>query len=107
MDASRTLQREIAAPSWALLGVEPIRALFEYAGMLVKPKCVAGKGDGHPVVVFPGLASDKNAVALLDIGNVVAFRFPSRSVFCSSSVTERVICSSSVAERVFCSSSVA
>lgn len=52
----------VAAPSLALLGLEPIRALCEWA--LTKassdaPRCAAG--NRHPVVVFPGLAMDHRA----------------------------------------------
>lgn len=44
-----------AAPPLALLATEPLRALFDFcAGKLgaTRPQAV---GDGHPVVVFPGL----------------------------------------------------
>lgn len=42
------------APSLALLATEPLRALFDYVGARVgaRPLHV---GDGHPVVVYPGL----------------------------------------------------
>ncbi|MET0310812.1 MAG: alpha/beta hydrolase [Burkholderiaceae bacterium] len=44
----------LAAPSLALLVTEPLRALFDYASSRVG----AGAhklGDGHPVIVYPGL----------------------------------------------------
>ena len=46
------------APSMRLLGMEPIRAAFEYAGMKRMDRHHLPRGDGHPVVIFPGLASD-------------------------------------------------
>ena len=51
-----------SAPSWALMGFEPIRAVWEYAGMRMMDKSRLPPGDGHPVVLFPGLASDKHAI---------------------------------------------
>ncbi len=54
-------------PSLLLLGTEPLRAAGEYlthrlARCFQRP---GPQGDGHPVVIFPGLASDGNAVAPL------------------------------------------
>ncbi len=43
-------------PSLALLATEPLRALLEYLGSHVAPKPVE-VGDGHPVVVYPGLGA--------------------------------------------------
>ena len=54
-----------SAPSLALLGMEPIRAAFEYASMKLMDRELMPKGDGHAVVIFPGLASDGHAVAPL------------------------------------------
>jgi pimeloyl-ACP methyl ester carboxylesterase len=54
-----------AAPSWALMGLEPVRAVWEYAGMQMMDKSSLPPGDGHPVVLFPGLASDKHAIGPL------------------------------------------
>ena len=54
-----------AAPSWALMGFEPVRAAWEYAGMRMMDKSRLPPGDGHPVVLFPGLASDKHAIGPL------------------------------------------
>ena len=51
-----------AAPSFAMLGVEPLRAAFEYAGMRLMDRATLPEGDGHPVIIFPGLASDKRAL---------------------------------------------
>ena len=53
------------SPSWALLGFEPVRAAFEYAGMRLMDQSTLPSGDGHAVVIFPGLASDEKAVAPL------------------------------------------
>jgi pimeloyl-ACP methyl ester carboxylesterase len=57
-----TLTRSIAAPAWRLLGVEPARALIEYAGMHLMNKAALPRGDGHPVVIFPGLAADHRSI---------------------------------------------
>jgi dienelactone hydrolase len=53
------------APSLHLLGLEPVRAAFEYAAMRLAPRASHPPGDGHSVVVFPGLASDQRAIAPL------------------------------------------
>jgi pimeloyl-ACP methyl ester carboxylesterase len=53
------------APSLALLGAEPMRAALEYAGMRLMNKKALPAGDGHPIVIFPGLASDRRATAPL------------------------------------------
>jgi len=54
-----------AAPSWSLLGTEPLRALLEYARMRRMDKAALPRGDGHPVVIFPGLATDRRSMAPL------------------------------------------
>jgi pimeloyl-ACP methyl ester carboxylesterase len=54
-----------AAPSWLLLGFEPLRAAFEFAGVQLMDKAALPRGDGHPVVLFPGLASDQRALGPL------------------------------------------
>jgi hypothetical protein len=54
-----------AAPAWSLLGIEPMRAVFEYASMKLMDKRTFAPGDGHPVVIFPGLAADRHATAPL------------------------------------------
>jgi pimeloyl-ACP methyl ester carboxylesterase len=53
------------APALALLGMEPVRAALEYASMRLMRKSALPEGDGHPVVVFPGLATDRTSVAPL------------------------------------------
>ncbi len=53
-------------PSLALFGIEPWRAAFEFASHHLAPaekRPVAG--DGHPVVIFPGMGTDGTAVAPL------------------------------------------
>jgi len=55
----------IPAPGWTLLGTEPIRAAFEYARMCVMDKTTLPRGDGHPVVIFPGLAADRRSTGPL------------------------------------------
>jgi pimeloyl-ACP methyl ester carboxylesterase len=54
-----------SAPSLALLGAEPLRAFLEYARTHLRPVAREAAGDGHPVVLFPGLASDGAAVGPL------------------------------------------
>ncbi len=53
------------APPWTLTGLEPARAAIEYAGMRIMDRSNLPRGDGHPVVIFPGLASDKHAIGPL------------------------------------------
>ncbi|HEV7914117.1 MAG TPA: alpha/beta fold hydrolase [Albitalea sp.] len=53
------------APSIALLGLEPVRAALEYASMRLMSKSALPAGDGHPVVIFPGLATDKTSIGPL------------------------------------------
>jgi len=54
MDSSQTLT-PFRAPPLSLMAVEPIRALLDYCAARVsqRPRPI---GDGHPVVVYPGLA---------------------------------------------------
>ena len=55
-----------ARPSLTLLGSEPLRAAVELAKHALTPNPPAAqKGDGHPVIVFPGLGSDGLALAPL------------------------------------------
>ncbi len=53
------------APPLTLLGLEPLRAVLEYARMRMAKPSDLPRGDGHTVIVFPGLASDKHATAPL------------------------------------------
>lgn len=45
-------------PPLALLGSEPLRAAAEFLALKARGTVRAPRGDGHPVVIFPGLASD-------------------------------------------------
>ncbi|MEO5660858.1 MAG: alpha/beta hydrolase [Polaromonas sp.] len=58
----------ISRPSLTLLGTEPWRAAMEFLSYkftdLVK-KSPLQAGDGHPVIIFPGLATDGSGVAPL------------------------------------------
>ena len=55
----------IERPSLKLLGTEPWRAAIEFVAHHLDPKPCSPAGDGHPVVIFPGLATDGTAVAPL------------------------------------------
>lgn len=57
--------RQVAAPSLALLGVEPFRAVIEYGAMQLMDREALPEGDGHPVIIFPGLAADKRSLVPL------------------------------------------
>jgi len=59
---------EVAAPSLLLLGTEPVRALAEFtAGLMLRRflRRVAPAGDGHPVLVLPGLGASDRSTGLL------------------------------------------
>jgi pimeloyl-ACP methyl ester carboxylesterase len=51
-----------ARPALRLLGTEPWRAGLEFVEHLLSTPPLPVQGDGHPVVIFPGLASDGLAV---------------------------------------------
>ena len=53
---------DLAAPAWTLLGAEPMRAALEYASLFFLRTTDLPQGDGHPVIIFPGLASDRRAI---------------------------------------------
>ena len=55
----------IKRPSFTLLTSEPWRAACEYASYLAKRKPLTAPGDGHPVVIFPGLGTSGRSVAPL------------------------------------------
>jgi pimeloyl-ACP methyl ester carboxylesterase len=50
--------KSITAPNWMLLGTEPVRAALEYARMRSMNTAALPRRDGHPVVIFPGLAAN-------------------------------------------------
>jgi pimeloyl-ACP methyl ester carboxylesterase len=54
-----------SAPALTLLGIEPLRAALEYASMRFMNKAALPLGDGHPVVIFPGLAADQRSIGPL------------------------------------------
>lgn len=56
---------DVARPSLSLLGTEPLRAALEYARHRLSAQRPVPRGDGHPVVIFPGLGSDGLALAPL------------------------------------------
>ncbi|HSV36388.1 MAG TPA: hypothetical protein VLI46_12575 [Ramlibacter sp.] len=53
MDSSRTFSPAFQPPSFALLATEPLRALFDFLSHTGSH--APAVGDGHPVVVYPGL----------------------------------------------------
>jgi hypothetical protein len=55
MDSTQTLSSSFRAPPLTLLATEPLRALFDYMAARVGVAATP-IGDGHPVVVYPGLA---------------------------------------------------
>lgn len=57
--------RSIQRPSLALLGAEPFRAAMEFAWHKIGRSDATKPGDGHPVVIFPGLGADGSSVATL------------------------------------------
>ena len=52
-------------PPLTLLGVEPFRAAMEFAWLKLGSAVPAKHGDGHPVIIFPGLGTDGKSVAPL------------------------------------------
>jgi pimeloyl-ACP methyl ester carboxylesterase len=55
----------VRRPSLALLGAEPFRAAMEFARHRLGRAHDAQPGDGHPVVIFPGLGARGGSVATL------------------------------------------
>jgi pimeloyl-ACP methyl ester carboxylesterase len=55
----------VQRPSLALLGAEPFRAAIEFARHHLAKATAVKPGDGHPVVIFPGLGADGHSVATL------------------------------------------
>jgi pimeloyl-ACP methyl ester carboxylesterase len=55
----------IRRPSLALLCTEPFRAATEFASQRFRKTHDMTPGDGHPVVIFPGLGTDGKSVATL------------------------------------------
>lgn len=63
--STHALAPAFGAPPLTLFGVEPLRAALEYASMRFMNKAALPTGDGHPVVIFPGLATDKHCIGPL------------------------------------------
>ncbi len=55
----------VRRPSLALLSTEPFRAAMEFAAHKLGKSEATEPGDGHPVVIFPGLATHGGSVAPL------------------------------------------
>lgn len=62
---SRRGELLVHRPSLALLGSEPLRAAMEFARHRFDKTVHAMPGDGHSVVIFPGLGTDGKSVAPL------------------------------------------
>src|SRR5512140_581995 len=58
MEKAQMPKATLARPHWALLALEPVRACYELVAGLVSSRNDLPPGDGHPVVIFPGLAGD-------------------------------------------------
>ena len=58
-------QSAVARPSLALLGTEPFRAALEFVSHKLACNDVQRPGDGHPVLIFPGLAANGSSLAPL------------------------------------------
>lgn len=62
---NRSTALSIKRPGLLLLGSEPWRAAREYVAHKVAGKVAGAHGDGHPVVLFPGLGTNDSALAPL------------------------------------------
>lgn len=62
---SDVLSPTIERPSLALLSTEPWRAATEYLAHKLILDTKLPKGDGHPVLIFPGLGADGRSLAPL------------------------------------------
>ena len=60
-----TLTFPVKRPSLALLGAEPWRAALEFLSHKFTSDAAQAPGDGHPVLVFPGLGADGRSTAPL------------------------------------------
>ena len=56
MDSTQTFGTPFTAPSFGLLATEPLRAVLDYCAARIGGSEAAPIGDGHPVIVYPGLA---------------------------------------------------
>ena len=55
----------VKRPSLTLLGAEPWRAALEFMAHKLTRQTTPATGDGHPVLIFPGLGADGRSVAPL------------------------------------------
>jgi hypothetical protein len=55
MHSTQSFSASLRAPPISLLAMEPVRALFDYCAARLGCEALP-VGDGHPVVVYPGLA---------------------------------------------------
>lgn len=55
----------VVAPPLSLLCAEPLRAILEYTSMRLMNKASLPRGNGEPVVIFPGLGADRHSTAPL------------------------------------------
>lgn len=53
------------APALSLLACEPLRAFIEFGSMAWRKRSAFPAGDAHPVIIFPGLASNGLSTAPL------------------------------------------
>lgn len=58
---------KLQPPAAVLLALEPFRALSDYVAGVVSPLESLPRGDGHPVIVFPGFAASGAATADLRV----------------------------------------
>ena len=65
MSSSAAATSTIDRPPLSLLGSEPWRAAREYLSLRLTQTRPDAVGDGHPVIIYPGLGTDGNAVAPL------------------------------------------
>jgi pimeloyl-ACP methyl ester carboxylesterase len=65
MNPAASVSDPVQRPSLALLGAEPFRAALEFARNHLAKSSPSKPGDGHPVVIFPGLGADGRSVATL------------------------------------------
>lgn len=59
---STTVTPPPSAPSLALFGFEPLRAAIEYASLRLTKSPCKRTGDGHPVIIFPGLGAHSRSI---------------------------------------------
>lgn len=62
-----SLNFPIKRPSLVLLGTEPLRAALEFLSYKLDrgTQLLKGQGDGHPVLIFPGLGMDRKSLVPL------------------------------------------